>query len=227
MKSKVTLIILLSVILFLGALSFFFGYHYLKTGDELEALTARVNELTQTPETDGDVVDDTTDTTVDEPTVVQTEKLAIANFDASKVDNSARTDMTGVVESGTIVNVGDVAYRIGPKENITSSARDEINYQIRYKEQTYTLSETANIVDVRFQNAGVSSKNYMIILMDDGTIKYSLIEYEATTLEFKDYTQVKDVVALVNVANASGRPMVGVGLITSDGVTHILPYEMP
>ena len=135
--------------------------------------------------------------------------------------------MTNIVETCDTVRDVDLLYRKGPKENITSSAREEVKYQLSYKDQTYTLSETANVVDVRFQNAGVSSKNYMIILMDDGTIKYSLVEYGATSLEFKDYTQVKDVVALVNVANASGRPMVGVGLITSDGVTHILPYEMP
>ena len=31
MKSKITLVVLLSVILFLGALSFFLGYYYLET----------------------------------------------------------------------------------------------------------------------------------------------------------------------------------------------------
>ncbi|MBQ8379696.1 MAG: hypothetical protein IJX34_02655 [Clostridia bacterium] len=216
MKSKITLVILLAIILFLGALSLFFGYYYFKTEGELETLTGIVNELTKVPE-------DTTGIEVEEPV----EKIAIAKFDSTKLDNSARTSVVNPEESAYTVSLGDITYRKGPKKSITSSSIYELDYQIKYKTQTYTLSETANILDVRGQHAGVSSRNYIIILMDDGTIKYSLVEYESTTLEFKDYSEIKDAVALVNLGTTNGKPQVSVGVITSDGVTHILPYEMP
>ena len=228
MKSKISLIILVVIIIFLGAATAFLGYYYGEQKEELEALTAKVNELTQVPEVDGDVVvDETPDITTQEPTVTEVEKLVIAKFDSSKVDNSARTNMTNVEESASTVTMGDITYRKGPKKSITSSSIYDVEYQVRYKNATYTLSDTANIVDVRMQNSGVSSINYMIVLLDDGTIKYSKVEYEGTTLEFKDYTAIKDAVALVTIGSTNGRAQVGVGAITSDGVTHVLPYELP
>lgn len=45
MKSKITLIILIVVIVFLGALSFFFGYKYLNSNDKVNELTAQVTDL--------------------------------------------------------------------------------------------------------------------------------------------------------------------------------------
>lgn len=43
MKSKITLVILLVIIIFLGALSFYFGYEYFKTKDEVNALNSQVD----------------------------------------------------------------------------------------------------------------------------------------------------------------------------------------
>jgi len=45
MKSKITLVILLVIIIFLGALSFYFGYEYFKTKDEVNALNSQVDIL--------------------------------------------------------------------------------------------------------------------------------------------------------------------------------------
>ena len=53
MKSRITLIILIVVIVFLGALSFFFGYKYLKKKKKINELTAQVTDLnTQIEEKD-------------------------------------------------------------------------------------------------------------------------------------------------------------------------------
>lgn len=47
MKSKITLIILLVVIIFLGALSFFFGYKYLNIKSEISTLNERIDVMTK------------------------------------------------------------------------------------------------------------------------------------------------------------------------------------
>ena len=53
MKSKITLIILIVVIVFLGALTFFFGYKYLNSDEKINELTAQVTDLnTQIEEKD-------------------------------------------------------------------------------------------------------------------------------------------------------------------------------
>ena len=46
MKSKVTVIILIVVIVFLGALSFFFGYKFLNSDEKINELIAQVESLT-------------------------------------------------------------------------------------------------------------------------------------------------------------------------------------
>ena len=43
MKSKITLIILIVVIVFLGALTFFFGYKYLNSDEKINELTAQLS----------------------------------------------------------------------------------------------------------------------------------------------------------------------------------------
>ena len=53
MKSRITLIILIVVIVFLGALTFFFGYKYLNSDEKINELTAQVTDLnTQIEEKD-------------------------------------------------------------------------------------------------------------------------------------------------------------------------------
>lgn len=73
----------------------------------------------------------------------------------------------------------------------------------------------------------------IIVLLDNGTVKYAKNVYDNATntssfSEFKDYT-LTDVTGLVNLQmkSKSGRYIQCVGATTSDGVTHILPYDMP
>lgn len=217
MKSKITLIILLVIIFFLASLSIFLGYYYNKKATEVENLTAQIEILSNTQ------------TTENEQIVTEIEKLAIAKYDSEKLDNSKKSDFTIFEPVAEYVTMSsDLVYRKGPKKEISSSAIQDSMYQLRYKTKVYTLSDTANIVDLKTQSTGVNSGAYFIVLLDDGTIQYAKTTATSLELEFKKYTDFTDVVALVKLGSTEhGKGANFIGAITSDGVTHILPYEMP
>lgn len=216
MKSKITLIVLLSVIFFLGALSFFLGYHYFKTQDEIDTLTGIVNELTKAPEVGEDVVVDetvNTDATATEPTVKEVEKLAIAKFDPNKID--------GVVES---VEEIQNTISIGNAKVLRQMAGGEImgGYNgtiFELNGKNYTFGGT-KIVDAIYASYGDGSASYYAVLLEDGTVQYAMSGYD---LIFKKST-LENVVRIISLktTTAEGRIVCTLGAITSDGVTHII-----
>lgn len=52
MKSKIALIIMIVIIIFFVACSFFLGYNYLKRGDEIQNLNAKIENLSQAQKLD-------------------------------------------------------------------------------------------------------------------------------------------------------------------------------
>lgn len=69
MKSKITLSILIVVIIFLGALSFFFGYNYLNEKDTVKDLNEKVETLTQLTENMNQEIENKEEVKVEEPKV--------------------------------------------------------------------------------------------------------------------------------------------------------------
>jgi len=106
----------------------------------------------------------------------------------------------------------------------------DLGAQINYKGRKYNLSDKANIVDVAYQSPGYNGANFVLFLLDDGTIKYTFISYndnENTELEIKDYNLI-NVVALkrLSYTGATGKIIPCVGAITSDGITHLISSEL-
>lgn len=229
MKSKITLIILLVVIVFLSALSFFFGYKYLNANDEVKSLKERIDVMTKLVE-DMDENQQKVEDGKDDETENVKKSIEIPKFDEKKVDISARESLNpqNIKENGVLVadSSYNFQYRIGPSTNANLTSLDDVSikYQVRYHGREYNISDTANIVDVKYQYPGFHGVSYAIILLDDGSIKYTCIKVEddGNDLEFKDY-DIKDVVSLVKLEYSTPRKMTCIGAITSDGVTHLLP----
>ena len=237
MKSKISLIILLVIIIFFAALSFFFGYYYFNEKGKVDELNKKIELLENAQNISEQENENLIEGGASQVVETIVEKLSIPKFDSNKVDTSIRDDIVSIREVGNITN-NDVKYRVGPVEapnittpestNTTSVEEIKYDYQIEYNSKGYTLSDTANIVDIRYQ-IYVGGLN-AIILFDDGTIKYVFGSYGVTDadIEIKDYTLLKDVVGLVNLEYTTSSNIRGtcVGAITSDGVTHLLPYKI-
>lgn len=230
MKSKISLIILLVIIIFFAALSFFFGYYYFDEKGKVDELNKKIELLDNAQNISEQKNENVEEGGASQVIETTTEKISIPKFDSSKVDTSSRNDVVSVREVGAITD-SSVKYRLGPAASANTTSVEELkyDYQFEYNGKRYTLSDTSNIVDVRFQSPGYNGASYAIILLDDGTIKYSLIKYGVAdyTLEIKDYN-LKDVVGLVNLEYTTSSNIRGtcVGAITSDGVTHLLPYKI-
>lgn len=222
MKSKITLIILLVVILFLAALSFFFGVNYFQSKGKIDELNEQVLAYTNEIE----------ELKNQEP-VTET-KMVMPKFDPNKVDASQRENVyVSAEEYGSNKQaITGFTYREGPRKNLsTISIESDATSQMTIYGKDYNISDK-NIVDLKIQNRDTSSGWYIIALLDDGTIKYAAHDYKVSqsgaSLEFKNYS-LTDVVGLVQLQmkTTSGKNIQCVGAITSDGVTHLLPYEMP
>lgn len=221
MKSKITLVILLVIIIFLGALSFYFGYEYFKTKDEVNALNSQVDILKNEQ-----VINEQNSSNTENEENQVVEVLSIPKFDSSKVDTSARES----AKPTNIKEIGNYTYEDDNSFNYMIGPAGDLGAQINYKGRKYNLSDKANIVDVAYQSPGYNGANFVLFLLDDGTIKYTFISYndnENTELEIKDYNLI-NVVALkrLSYTGATGKIIPCVGAITSDGITHLISSEL-
>ncbi len=221
MKSKITLVILLVIIIFLGSLSFFLGYKWYKEKDNVQALNIQIEILKNEQE-----INEQNNNNTENGASQVVEVLAIPKFDSNKVDISEREDAkpTNIKEEGSFNYKGEdgLSYTLGPKT--------ENSKQLKYRGKEYDISTTANIIDVCYQSPGYAGANFVIFLLDDGTIKYTFIRYdnnENAELEIKDYN-LKNVVALkgFSYTGVTGKVISCVGAITNDGVTHLLSGEL-
>lgn len=227
MKSKITLIILISVIVFLGALSFFFGYKYLNSNDKVNELTKQVESLSKEKEEIQVQVNEEENKEV-EKEIKTVEKLAIAKLDPNKVDTSrSGLDVEEVIESGVSKSIDNtLSYIVGPTTSYPGYTIDNYDYQFRFNDKKYDF-DGKQIVEVQTQSHRTATSWYIIVLLDDGTIRYALKNYDTTDLEFKEY-DLQDIVKITQVAVkvVGGKITSRVGAITNDGVTHVLPYDM-
>ena len=229
MKSKITLTILIVVIVFLGALSFFFGYKYLDSDEKINELTAQVESLNNEKQEIETQLGNKEGTDNVQNEVQSVEKLTIPKVDNSKIDASnSGLEVEEVLESGVSKSIDNtLSYIIGSKTSYSSSGVTNYDFQFRLNDKKYNFVGK-QIVDVQIQSHGTATSAYIIVLLDDGTIQYALKNYDTTDLQFKEY-DLKDVVRIMQVAvkTTNGRITSRVGAITSDGYTHILPYDMP
>lgn len=217
MKGKIGTILLIVVLMVLVAACSILGVKYLDNRNELKEL----KEASQTTQTEEQKAPESKT----KSELVESTKYALPKFDASKVDNSKRENMAGFEEGGEEVIVSnDFRYVKGPRKIIYSNTMpEELDYSILYANEKYVLD--SNIVDVKTIQHNVSSEFYIIALAENGKIYYGLTNTQISKIDFKEYTELSDVVRLVRVGgNTRGT---AIGAITLDGVTHLLPYDMP
>ncbi len=212
MKSKITLIILLVVIIFLGALSFFLGYHYKQNIDEIEVLKDKIQSY-ENQKIDNDNSKQPAVDSSNESNSVE-EKLKIVKVDENKIEGN----VSSVQEQARIINVGQAQVSIGDRETLGNKSRQVF----RYKDNNYTFGENGGpvIVDALYGALNDGSSYYYAVLLEDGSVEYAI---EESDLKFKKI-EIKNVVRIVSLktTDSNGKIYSKLGVITDDGVTHII-----
>lgn len=221
MKSKITLLVLIVVIVFLASLSFFFGYKYLNSNDKINELTAQVEELSKNQDETLEQED------VQESQTQVTEKLTIPQVNLDKLEKLDSDNIVGYKLTSEYIRESDnLSYILGTGTTYTPMSVENYDYQFLYRGKGYTFGDKG-IVEVKHQYMG-ATEGYYILLFDDGTVSYALASTvsEDPTLTFID-TGLKDVVKLstIGIEYQNGRIAPFVCAITNDGVTHIITYQ--
>lgn len=209
MKSKITLIILLVLLVISIATSGIFVGKYMKLKNNPVSATNQEASIESQRDNETEVKTELVE--------VEKEKLSIAKVDPEKIDPSTLESVTNVKEARPeIVTYDDVRILVG--------GGSDHHIEFTHGGKNMTLSPTEFVVDVKQGSVGVNGAYYIMVLMSDGTIQYAKKVYQEFGLEFKTYP-LENVVRLVNVSygTPSGREITNVAAITSDGVTHIIP----
>lgn len=213
MKSKITLGILLVVIIFLGALAFFFGYHYKENTNEIESLRDKVQSY-ENQKLDDKNSDKMPTVELPESSNTVKEKIIIARIDENKIDRS----VSSVKEQARIINVGQAQVSIGDRETLGNKSKQVF----RYKDNNYTFGENGGpvIIDAIYGANNDGSSYYYAVLLEDGSVEYAI---EESDLKFKK-SEITNAVRIVSlkVTDSNGRIYSRLGIITNDGVTHIV-----
>ena len=158
------------------------------------------------------------------------EKNSIAKIDDSKIDKSKRDYIKTIVELPFLEGYEEPFRWVkGPITSYSTVSTDvyTYDYQVEYNNKKYMVSDTAGIEQLEYYTVGGTTVQYAVVLLSDGTLKYTKVDVQnKADLEFKDY-DLKDVVKLVQCfATTEQRVTNCLCAITSDGVTHILPYPL-
>lgn len=211
MKSKITLVILLLLIVCLAGTSIFFGYSYFNEKENVTTLTSQVETLRESNE---EKQEETAPSQVIENIV---EKLAIAKFDGNKVEGKANS----VEEQGRIVSVGQASVALGNRNTLGNKSQQVF----RYRDVNYVFGDNGgpNIVDAIYGTYNDGGSYYYAVLLEDGTVQYAK---EQANFEFKK-VGIENAVRIVQlkITDENGRTGGRLGVITDDGVTHIIEFE--
>lgn len=211
MKSKITLVILLLLIVCLCGTSVFFGYNYFNEKENVTNLTSQVESLKESYE---EKEEETEPSQVIENIV---ETFKIPEFDGNKVEGRA----TSVEEQGRIINVGEASVAIGNRSTLGNKSQQVF----RYRDNNYTFGENGgpNIIDAIYGTYNDGSSYYYAVLLEDGTVYYAK---EQVNFEFKK-VDLENAVRIIQlkVTDENGHIAGRLGVITDDGVTHIVEFE--
>lgn len=211
MKSKITLIVVVTIMIFLLSCIFFLGYNCLKSENNIQALNKKIDSLTQLQEIESQKTEGRT--TAEPSQVVETEKLAIAKLESDKIEG----DVTKVEEMFNTIKIGNATVR-------RQSTGNEMigNYQgqiLEYNDKNYTFNGV-KIIDAIYSIYGDGSSSYYAVLLEDGTVQYSI---EMNELQFKK-VELDNIVRIISLktTNSDSRIISTLGVITSDGITHVI-----
>lgn len=211
MKSKISLIILLVVIVFLGALSFFLGYKYFGEKDTVKALNSQIEILKNEQ-----AINEQNSSNTENGVSQVVENLTIPKFDSSKVEGN----LSSVQEQGRLETIGEAQVAIGNRDTLGNKSKQVF----RYKNVNYTFGENGGpeIIDVIYGIYGNGGTYYYAVLLENGTVQYAI---EGASLEFKSI-DIDNIVRIIELRDQDSNGIIfgRLGVITGDGVTHVVEF---
>ncbi len=202
MKSKITIIILIVVIVFLGSLSFFFGYKFLNSDKKVNELTAQVESLSNEKQEIEAQLEKYEETDSTQNEVQTVEKVIRTKFDYEKGStyNGEKLSYNGYTcytDTGSCVVNGNTA-------NFSSLNGNE--------KHTYTIDE--QIVDVVRTWIGEGSNEATCLLGESGDVYINLLGNNGDNMTKIDSVSNICRLFVTTLTNEQGRylrTIVGVG----------------
>ena len=206
MKSKVTVIILIVVIVFLGALSFFFGYKFLNSDEKINELIAQVESLTnekqeiQTQLGQGGEADGT------QNEVQTVEKLIIPKFDYEKGSTYNGENLS--YDGYTCYTDTGYCYVKENTANFSSNSNEEY---------TYTIDE--NVVDAVRTWIGQGSNIATCLLGESGNVYINLFGRDNNMTKIDSVSNICRVF-VTTLTDGQGRQLRTIVGVDTDGNNH-------
>ena len=206
MKSKVTVIILIVVIVFLGALSFFFGYKFLNSDEKINELIAQVESLTnenqkiQTQLGQGGEADGT------QNEVQTVEKLIIPKFDYEKGSTYNGENLS--YDGYTCYTDTGYCYVKGNTANFSSNSNEEY---------IYTIDE--NIVDAVRTWIGQGSNIATCLLGESGNVYINLFGRDNNMTKIDSVSNICRLF-VTTLTDRQGRQLRTIVGVDTDGNNH-------
>ena len=206
MKSKVTVIILIVVIVFLGALSFFFGYKFLNSDEKINELIAQVESLTnekqeiQTQLGQGGEADGT------QNEVQTVEKLIIPKFDYEKGSTYNGENLS--YDGYTCYTDTGYCYVKENTANFSSNSNEEY---------TYTIDE--NVVDAVRTWIGQGSNIATCLLGESGNVYINLFGRDNNMTKIDSVSNICRLF-VTTLTDGQGRQLRTIVGVDTDGNNH-------
>ena len=210
MKSKVTVIILIVVIVFLGALSFFFGYKFLNSDEKINELIAQVESLTNENQEIQTQLGQGGEANGTQNEVQTVEKLIIPKFDYEKGStyNGEKLSYDGYTcytDTGSCYIKGNTANY----QNSSSNSNEK---------HTYTIDE--NIVDVVRTWISDGSNIATCILGESGNVYINLLGNNGDNMTKIDSVSNICRLFVTTLTNEQGRQLRTIVGVDTDGNNH-------
>ena len=206
MKSKVTVIILIVIIVFLGALSFFFGYKFLNSDEKINELIAQVESLTnenqeiQTQLGQGGEADGT------QNEVQTVEKLIIPKFDYEKGSTYNGENLS--YDGYTCYTDTGYCYVKENTANFSSNSNEEY---------TYTIDE--NVVDAVRTWIGQGSNIATCLLGESGNVYINLFGRDNNMTKIDSVSNICRLF-VTTLTDGQGRQLRTIVGVDTDGNNH-------
>lgn len=219
MKNKITLIILIFIIIILLAVSIFFGINFTQNKNTIKQMEKSIENLNQQLESNKD---NNISTTTENDNSNLPNSMVIPKFNSSNIDTSnIEGNIDSVEEEGHTISIGKADVSIG--KTISSGSSSGLKTStFNFEGNEYTFNGL-NIVNAIHHFHGQGSQDYYAVLLEDGTVYYAVYTSGLDDKLNFEKLDIEDAVSIISLKTTqSGRILSRLGVITSDGVTHII-----
>ena len=206
MKSKVTVIILIVVIVFLGALSFFFGYKFLNSDEKINELIAQVESLTNENQEIQTQLGQGGEAVGTQNEVQTVEKLIIPKFDYEKGSTYNGENLS--YDGYTCYTDTGYCYVKENTANFSSNSNEEY---------TYTIDE--NVVDAVRTWIGQGSNIATCLLGESGNVYINLFGRDNNMTKIDSVSNICRLF-VTTLTDGQGRQLRTIVGVDTDGNNH-------